>query len=135
MSHIPVISAPQNNATTLLMVKKKKFPLEGYTNALLRKWPKCSLQKLIYELIRDHKHSPENRIAAASLAHGDAKIYSTTLKELHLFSCSLLSAHSRTLCLAAFVASMMVINSHHMENVALIGQGLGMLLCGQTRQE
>ena len=32
-------------------------------------------------------------------------------------------------------ASMMLINSHHMESVALIGQGLGMPLCGQTGQE
>lgn len=39
------------------------------------------------------------------------------------------------MCLAAFVASMMLINSHHMESVALIAQGLGVLLGGQTGQE
>lgn len=78
---------------------------------------------------------PKNKIAATSLARSNANSHTSTFKELNLFSCSFLLACSRTLCLAAFVASVMLINSHHMEGVALIGQGLGMLLRGQTGQE
>lgn len=71
--------------------------------------------------------------ATTPLACGNAKSHSIC-KELNLFSCSFPLACSVPLCLAAFVASIMLINSHHMERVALIGQGLGMLLCEQTGQ-
>lgn len=53
--------------------------------------------------------------------------------ELNLSSCSFSLAEP---CVwMPFVASMMLINLHHMESVALIGQGLGASPCGQTGQE
>lgn len=57
------------------------------------------------------------------------------LHQPNIFSCSMQLTFSRTSCLVACAASVMLINSHHMERVSVIGQGPGVLVCEQTDLE
>lgn len=57
------------------------------------------------------------------------------LQQPNIFSCPLQPTFSRAPCLVACAASVMLINSHHMERAAVIGKGPGVLVCEQTDLE
>lgn len=59
----------------------------------------------------------------------------TDMHQPNIFSGPLQLTFSRTSCLVACAASVTVINSHHMERVAVTGQGPGVLVCEQTDLE
>lgn len=57
------------------------------------------------------------------------------LHQPNIFSCPLQLTFSRASCLVVCATSVMLINWHHMERVAVIGQGPGILVCEQTDLE